>query len=222
MAVDQDRQPESRPRALDQAAQTLVVGPMQCGDSRQGVGDGDSSLVDRLRIADDARNRAQARRDAQRAGIGEFGQRPVEHLRIELERLAVGVEKGAREMRAQQWRAERDAGQEQFVDESVLGAAQRQRVQPRGVEKALGIARARMGRIEDQRRGENARLDDVERRLKLRFARPPRLVHRVLLSHAGRRTDARHFIIIAFAPYLATPTAIKSPRLHSIFTRWGR
>ncbi len=136
----------ARARA-DQFAQTLVVRTMKRGDPRHRVGDGNPSLVDRLRVADDARDGAQARRDAQRAGVGEFGQRTLEHLRIEFERLAVDVEKRAREMRAQQRRAERDAGQEQFVDERVLGAAQRQRVEPRGGEKALGIARARMGRV---------------------------------------------------------------------------
>jgi hypothetical protein len=41
-----------------------------------------------------------------------------------------------------------------------------------------------MGRVEDQRRGENARLDDVERRLQRRVLRPSALAHRAPFSAA--------------------------------------
>ncbi len=94
-------------------------------------------LVDRLRVADHSRNRAEADGDPQRAGVGVIGQRTVENLRVEFVGLAIDVEIGARKQSPQQRRAEPDAGQEQFVDEGVLGAPEGQRVEPGRFEETV-------------------------------------------------------------------------------------
>ena len=137
MAVEQHREPEPSARALDQGLQLRMIGPVQRLDPTKAVRDRDRLFVDRLGVADHAGNRAEPDRDPQRAGVGELGQAAVENLRVEFVGLAVHIEIGARKERAQQRRAKRDAGQEQFVDEGVLRAAQRQRIEPGGGEKAL-------------------------------------------------------------------------------------
>ncbi len=160
---------------------------MKGGDSRQSFRDLNPPRVDRLSIADDPWDRPEPGGDPQGAGIGEVGQRPVEHLRIELVGLAVDVEKGAGKVRAQHRRPERDAGQEQVIDESVLGPAQGQWIEPRGGEKGRGVVRARMGRIEHQRRAEARRFDHLERRLEPAPAALLPVVHPVKPAAARRR-----------------------------------
>ena len=127
-----------------------VIRPVQRLDPVEAVSDRDRFLVDRLGVADHSGNRAEPDRDPQRAGVGELGQAAVENLRIEFIGLPVHVEKGAGKERAQQRRAERDAGQEQFIDKGVLRAAQRQRIETGGGEKALRIGRTGMGRTENK------------------------------------------------------------------------
>ena len=175
--------------------------------------------IDRLGVADDARNRPEPGRHAQRAGVGVVGKRPVEHARVEFERLAIEVEKRARKARPEQRRAERHARQKQLVDERVLGAAQGQRVEPRGGEERARVARAGMRRIEHQRRDQARRLDHLERRLNVRVGPPAWLVHRASIRIFPPPSAAGNFIIIALSAYPPTPTRIKSRRLHPIFTR---
>ena len=67
---------------------------------------------------------------AHRLGIGVMGQPVAEQNRIELVGLAVDVEIGAREMGMEQRGAERGHEAEQLLDIGVLGAPERQRIEP--------------------------------------------------------------------------------------------
>ena len=99
--------------------------------------------VDLLAVGDDARDGAEPGADARRAGVDVAGQRVVEHGRVELVGLAVGVDEGAREEARQQRGAVRGRRREQLVDEGVLGPAQRERVEPRGRREARAGSRCR-------------------------------------------------------------------------------
>ena len=177
MAVDQKRPAELPVGALDQRFEPGVIRAVQRRDPRQPFVDRQQLFVDRLRIADHARNRAQPDGDAQRPGVGEIGQRTLEDLRIEFVGLAIDVEIGARKHGPHQRRAQSDARQEQFVDEGVLRTAQGQRVESGRFEKPVRIAQPRMGRAEDKRRGQTRRLDRLHRGIESDQFGPLQLVH---------------------------------------------
>ncbi len=155
-----------------------MVRPIKPLDPRQPLFDLERLLVDRLRVADHARDGAEAHGHAQRAAIGVIGHRTVEDFRIEFIGLAIDVEIGAREQGPQERRAEPHAGQEQFVDECVLGPAQGQRVESRSLEKTGGIARTRVRRAEDERRRQARRLDRLDGRIEFRQRRSIEFLHR--------------------------------------------
>ena len=132
------RRAEIAMHARQQAAQRAVIGLVQPLDAPQRVVDRDALVVDLLRVADHARDRAEPARDPHRARIGERGQAAVEHARIELVGLAIHVDIAAREMHPhERVPARHDAG-DQVVDEGVLRAAQ-------GREVELGANRGRPG-----------------------------------------------------------------------------
>ena len=91
---------------------------------------GDALVVDFLRVADHARDRAEPAGHPHRARIGERRQPAVEHARIELVGLAIHVDIAARKMRAHQRIAARHHAGDQFVDEGVLRAPQRREIEP--------------------------------------------------------------------------------------------
>jgi hypothetical protein len=81
-----------------------VIGLVQRRDPGHRLGDGDAAFVNFLCFPHDAGNRAEPAGDAQGSRIGESRQAPLEHQRIEFERFAIDVEKGARKIRAHQGR----------------------------------------------------------------------------------------------------------------------
>ena len=100
-----------------------------------------------------------------------MGQPVAEQNRIELVGLAVDVEISAREMGVEQGGAEPGDEGEQLLDIGVLGAPERQRIEPGSGEKGLGIDAAAMGRIEDERHLKARRPRHREGRRKLGFDR---------------------------------------------------
>ena len=118
---------------------------------RKRVVDRDALVVDFLGVADHPRHGAKPAGDPHRAGIGEGGQPALEHARIELVGLAVDVDIAAREMRPHQRIAALDHAGDQFVDEAVLGAAQRREIEPRHRQEVARIDRAAVRRIEQHR-----------------------------------------------------------------------
>ena len=158
------RDAEGGDRIAQQALQRRVIGQVDALDPHAGVVEGQPLAIDRLVLGDDAGQRAEAGGDARAGGVEAIRQRLDEHLRVEFPGLAVDVEIGAREMRAQQRRAQMRGAGEQLVDIGVLGLADRQMVEPRHVEEALGIVAAGMGGVEHHGRGQPARPDGLESR----------------------------------------------------------
>jgi len=132
-------------------------------DPGQRLADRQARRVDVHVLADDAWNRAEPAGHAHGPGIGEGGQAALEHARIELVRLAVDVKERARERRMQQRRAKPGNGQEQLVDEIVFRPPQTRQIEPTLIEKTRRVAAPRMRTVEDERRGQSLRLDDLER-----------------------------------------------------------
>ena len=108
-----------------------MIGPVVGLDPAQGVVEVQLVLIDLGAGADQLGDRPQPGGDPRRAGVDVVGQGLREHPRVELERLAVGIDVGAREQRPDQRRAVPGRGGEQLVDEAVLGLAQGQRVELR-------------------------------------------------------------------------------------------
>ena len=158
-------------------------------DPRQALGDGDRLPVDGLRLADDAGYRTEPCGDPQRTGVGEIGQTALEHARVELVGLAIDVEIGAREARPQEGRSERHAAQEQFVDEGVLRAAQRQRVEARKLEEAARILGPGMRGIEYQGRRKRLGLDRLKGRTQAAVLCPDFIPHRALTLPLQNRAN---------------------------------
>src|SRR5437868_13358920 len=73
---------------------------------------------------DDTGDRAESHAHARRTRIDEARQRVREHRRVELPRLAVDIEIGAREARREPRRSELGPGAEPRIHKTVFGAAQ--------------------------------------------------------------------------------------------------
>ena len=148
MAINQHGGAEIAMQPHENPPQGAVVGLVQAVDPLERLGDRNTLIVDFLRIADHARNRAEPAGHPHRSRIGERRQPAVEHSRIKLVRLAIDVDIAAREMRSHQRVAARyDAG-DQFVDEQIFGAAQGRKIEPRREQEFARINAAAMRRIE--------------------------------------------------------------------------
>ncbi len=79
MTVEQDGEPKTGRRPFDEAAQRAVVWRIELGDSLHRLRDRNGIAVDLLRLADDARDRAETAGDAQRPRIDESRQPAFEH-----------------------------------------------------------------------------------------------------------------------------------------------
>ena len=151
MAIDQHADPEFLDRLLDQCRQRLVVRPVVGVDAMGGGREGQLGAVDLAPVGDHLGDRAEAGGDTARLRVGVARQRVDEHRRVELERLAVGIDEGARKQGLDQGRAELGRIGEQLVDEAVLGAPQRHGIERGGGDEILGIDAPAMGRGEHQR-----------------------------------------------------------------------
>ena len=167
MAVDQRRGPEFVVDVGEQFSQRPVIRLVQAFDPPQRVIDGKPLVVDFLGIADHPRHGAEPARDPHRTGIGEGGQPPLEHARIELVRLAVDVDIAAREMHAHQRLAAADHPADELVDEGILRTAQRGEIEPRGRQERARVNPAAVRGIEHEGRGGRLRFEDFERRVEL-------------------------------------------------------
>ena len=127
MAIDQHRGAEIAVQPREQPAQRAVIGLVQALDAAQRVVDRNALVVDFLGVADHPRDGAEPAGDPHRAGIGEGRQAAFEHARIELVGLAVDVDESSAENARASADSRADHAGDQFVDEAVLGAAQRRR-----------------------------------------------------------------------------------------------
>ncbi len=118
-------------QAHEHPPQCPMVGLVEALDAPQRFRDRNALIVNFLRVADHARDRAQAPGNPHRARIGEGRQSAVEHPRIEFVRLAIDVDVAPREMRPHQRMAAGDDACNQLVDERVLGTSQGGEIEPR-------------------------------------------------------------------------------------------
>src|SRR5262249_27953845 len=169
MTIDQDGRSEVPMNAREQAAQGAVIGLVEPLDSPDRVVDGNALAVDFLGISYDSRNGAQSSRHAHGAGVGEGRQPAVEHARIEFVGLAVDVHVTARKVRPHQRVAPPHNAEAEFVDEAVLGAAQRRHLEPRGGQERARIHASAVRGVEHDRPAPLGRLEDLEGRVELVF-----------------------------------------------------
>ena len=167
MAVDQHGRAEIAVHAGEQPPQRAVIGLVEALDPAQRVVDRNALVVDFLRVADHARDRAEPAGDPHRAGVGERRQPAVEHARVELIGLAVDVDIAAREVRPHQRIAARHHARDQFVDEAVLGAPQASARSSRDAlqERRADRSRPLCGELNTTGPRQSLRLDDLERRI---------------------------------------------------------
>ena len=83
--------------------------------------------------------------------MASLGRASLEHLRVELEGLAVRIDEGAREERGKKRRAQRRGGGEELVDPAILGSPQAVEGETRAGEESRRVIGAAMGRGEDHR-----------------------------------------------------------------------
>ena len=164
MAIHHHHGAERLMRLVDQPPQRAVIGLVERLDPRQRVVDGKALAIDLLSVADHARDGAEPAGHPHRSRIGETRQAACEHARIEFVGLPVHVDIGAREIDPDGRKAELAQAADQLVHERILGAAQRGKIDPRGVEEFGRIDRAGMRGVEDDRRPPLGRLHDLERR----------------------------------------------------------
>ena len=91
MAVDQHGGAEIAVHPGEQPPQRAVIGLVQALDPPQRLVDRNPLVVDFLRVADHARDRAEPAGHPHRSRIGERRQAAVEHARVELIGLAIDV-----------------------------------------------------------------------------------------------------------------------------------
>src|SRR5690606_16020105 len=97
------------------------------------------AAVDLRAVGNDPSYGSQPGADARAGTVDEGGKIVVEHRRIELPRLAIGVDIGAREIGLEERRTARGGRGEKLVDERILGPPQGQPVEPRRPDEARRI-----------------------------------------------------------------------------------
>ena len=145
-----------------QRAQRGVIGRVEAVDALERRNHGQRRAVDLVGFRDDAGDGAEPAHHAHRLGIGVMGEAVAEQRRIELVGLAVDVEISAREMGIEQGGAHVGHEAEQLLHIGVLGAPQRQGIEPRGREKGAWIDPAAMGRVEKEGRRQRGRPGHLE------------------------------------------------------------
>ncbi len=160
MAVDQDRMAESDVGLGQKPPKRGMIGLVDIFYPGQGLADRQAVPIDLLGLADDAGDRAQATGHPDGADVGIRRQAAVEHLGVELIRLAVHIQISAGEVGLQKGGAHSDDVHEQLIDIGVFGTADREFVQTGRIEETCRILTAGMRGIEDERqalvgRGQN-------------------------------------------------------------------
>ena len=100
MAIDQQAAAEARAGRGQYLAQRIVIGPVVGIDAPFRVVEAQRAGIDLFAVGDYLGDRAEPCRHARRAGVDERRQLVLEHRGIQLERLAIGVDKGARKARS--------------------------------------------------------------------------------------------------------------------------
>ena len=148
-----------------------MIGTVESLDAQDRVGEAQFAGIYLLARCHDACDGAQPDLDPRGAGVHVGRQRLCEHGGIELERLAVGIEIGARKSRFQERRAELDGAAENLVHEAILGASEGQGIETGLGQEHRGIVAAAVGRGADQRhlllRGRHHLKRRVDRRAQL-------------------------------------------------------
>ncbi len=106
-----------------------MVGLVELFDPVQRFADRQPGRIDFLRLTDNPGDRPQSSGHSQRAGVGERGEPAIEHARIELVRLPIEIEIGAREAGSDERGAQGRDAREQSINESVFRPAKRRLVQ---------------------------------------------------------------------------------------------
>ena len=164
MAVDQQTAAEAVLRFADQLGQRIMVRLPAVPHPRLSLRKAQLAAVDRLAGGHDPGDGAEAGADARAGGVHPVRQGVGKHRRVQLPRLAVGVAVGAGKLRAQQRRAMGDGAGEQFLDETVLAAAQIQRSETGGLEERVRVGAPGMRRRDDERGCLFGRAEDHVRR----------------------------------------------------------
>ncbi len=139
MAVQQHSTAKAPERILQQVRQGLVVGHVERTDAVVGFRIAQGRTIDFSRVSHHPRDRAQTARNAHRARVGVRWQRIMKHGGVKLIRLAVCIKIGTRKVGLQQRCAKPRAAAKNLVHETVLRAADRQCVQPRGREEGRRV-----------------------------------------------------------------------------------
>ncbi len=139
-----------------------MVGHIDLFDAAAGFGEFNPPAVDVLAFRNDPRDGAKAPGHPRGAGVGIARKLAREHARVEFIGLAVEVDIAPRHERPQHRGAMGDAGQEELVDETVLGAPQGLQRQARLAQEMSREVSSAVGRIEHRRRRPLGRRDDLE------------------------------------------------------------
>ena len=153
VAIDDDGDPEHLKRFADQLRQGGMIRAIKPGQAQLGFARRELGAVDFRTVAHDARNDAEAGRNARAWRIDGDGKTAVEHRAVDFGRGAIDVEKRSGKARRDHRRAQRHRTAEQFVDEGIFGAAQRDPAKPAHGHEAFGIVATRMRRGEHEGHG---------------------------------------------------------------------
>ena len=128
-----------------------MIGRVDGGHSFRRLGEGELAGVDFLTLADDAGYGAEAGGHPRAPRPGEARQLVLEHPGVQFPRLAVDVDIGAGEARAEHRDAMPRRALDQVVDKGVLGSPDRVGVEVGRRHEGLGINPSRMGGAKHQR-----------------------------------------------------------------------
>ena len=123
MAIEQEIEAEPLARRADELLQRAVIGAIEPLDALDRLGEAELPRIDLLAGRDDARDRAEPDAHPRRAAVDVSRQRVLEHRRVELERLAVGIEIGPRESTPSAAAPPPGLGIENLVDDSYPPSA---------------------------------------------------------------------------------------------------
>ena len=165
MAIDQHGDAEAGAGLGDQGGEGVVIGGVALGQAGGALGPGQRPTADGLAVGDDFGDHPEAGADPGAGDVRRRRHRVQEHRRVDLARVAVGVDPDPWEMGQEQGRAEARHPIEQLIDKSVFRRAQGRQVQTAGRQQGVGIAPPAMRRGEDQRHALRGRPANLEGRI---------------------------------------------------------
>jgi hypothetical protein len=143
--------PVHSPQFSQHAMQPAMIGQVELLDPLQRIIKRDLAGIDLDLVSDDARHGAEAARNAQGARIGLHRQRPGNEPRIKLQRLAIEIDEGTRQMREHHGRAMRYRALHEAIDKKIGSAPQNLPGELAAREEHLRKPLARMRRVQKHR-----------------------------------------------------------------------